>query len=233
LLGSFRIATADGEPMALSRSAQRLVAFLALTSPAPRERVAAALWPEVAETRAHANLRNVIWRLHRQDGGLLTLAGHHLSLADGIAVDVRDIFRPDVVGNEGVGVSLAATPLERELLPGWVDDWVVVSRERLRQIILHRADAQAERLLAAGDFGAALQSALAAAAVEPLRESTHRLIVRAHLAEGNASEALRHYEWLARLLWDELGVRPSRQLRGLIDSMRTAVPPIFLLRTDR
>ena len=72
-----------------------------------------------------------------------------------------------------------------ELLPHWYDDWVVIERERFRQLRLHALDALCESLAAAGRYAAAVEAGRASVAAEPLRESAHRLLIQAHLAEGN------------------------------------------------
>ena len=48
-----------------------------------------------------------------------------------------------------------------------------------------------------------------AVSMEPLRESAHRAVIAAHLAEGNSVEALRQFASLRRLLQTELGIVPS------------------------
>ena len=67
---------------------------------------------------------------------------------------------------------------------------MLLDRERLRQLRLHMLEQLAVDHLDAGRHGEALQAALAAMAAEPLRETPHRLVVRIHLAEGNAFEAV-------------------------------------------
>ena len=37
-----------------------------------------------------------------------------------------------------------------------------------------------------------------------------------HIAEGNVSEALRHYRILKNTLWQELGIQPCAELRSTI-----------------
>jgi DNA-binding SARP family transcriptional activator len=71
------------------------------------------------------------------------------------------------------------------------------------------------QLLAAGDAKAAVEAALATVAVEPLRESGHRAVIRAYLAEGNRAEALRQLSQLRHLLRGELGVEPSTLVTDL------------------
>jgi DNA-binding SARP family transcriptional activator len=56
-------------------------------------------------------------------------------------------------------------------------------------------------------------------AMVPLRESGHRLLMRALAAEGNPAEALRAYEQLHCLLRDELGVAPSAATQQLHQSL--------------
>ena len=57
---------------------------------------------------------------------------------------------------------------------------------------------------------------MAAVAAEPLRESAQRALIRAHLAEGNRSEALRQYRSYESLLRDELGLEPTSDLKALV-----------------
>ena len=60
---------------------------------------------------------------------------------------------------------------------------------------------------------------LAAVAGEPLRESAHRTLIRAHLAEGNPGEAVRQYHLYRRLLVGELALEPSAAIRGLVQPL--------------
>ncbi|WP_435876791.1 AfsR/SARP family transcriptional regulator, partial [Streptomyces achromogenes] len=103
-----------------------------------------------------------------------------------------------------------------ELLPGWDEEWVLLERERLRQLRLHALDALADGLTRQGSPALALEAALASIRIEPLRESAHRAVVAAHLSEGNVIEAVRHYRAYRQLLRDELGLEPSAQLARMI-----------------
>jgi DNA-binding SARP family transcriptional activator len=96
------------------------------------------------------------------------------------------------------------------LLPGFYDDWALIERERVRQRVLHALEALSERLAAGGRFADAIESALLATSAEPLRESAHRSLIRAHVAEGNLTEARRAYLAYQGLMQRELGVLPSR-----------------------
>lgn len=110
-----------------------------------------------------------------------------------------------------------------ELLTGWYDEWTLVERERVRQVCLHALESIAMRRLDVQRFSHALEAALAAVALEPLRESAHRVVIQIHLAEGNHYEAVRHYKQFSALLEEELGLRPSPTMERQIAGLRAAV----------
>jgi DNA-binding SARP family transcriptional activator len=204
----------------MPRGLQRLVAYLCLSRSTTRSVAVGRLWPDVPEARAHADLRSALWRLQKVVPGLVTATRENVSLSESVQVDVRELV---AWARQAMN---PATPVDEvlpgyeamagELLPGWYDDWVLLERERLRQLWLHALEALAEKLTAAGRFGEATQAAYGAVSVEPLRESAHRTLVRAHLAEGNLAEAVRVFESFRTLLSEELGVPPSSSMQQLV-----------------
>jgi DNA-binding SARP family transcriptional activator len=211
----------DGEPVELPLTAQRLVAFLALQErPLQRGYVAARLWLDTVEERAFGSLRSAIWRVKQTEIPLLKTPDTRLALDPAVRVDLADalgLARLLISDEAGVGpwpVDLA--PLKGEILPDWYDDWIAIERETHRQLRLHALEAMAVRLGAAERFGEAIEAALAAIAGEPLRESAHRTLCRVYLAEGNATEALRHATLYRELLWRELQLRPGPQFDELV-----------------
>jgi DNA-binding SARP family transcriptional activator len=225
LLDAFELRLGD-EPVSLPPTAQRLLAFLALHErPLLRPYVAGTLWLDTPEDRASANLRSSLWRLNRPGHLLVEATNLQLRLAPQVRVDVRETsdlahrLLSDAHAWEGSELGLARTRLTGELLPDWYDDWVLIERERLRQLNLHALEALGERLLAAHRLSDALEIALAAIAVEPLRESAHRLLIKIHLEEGNAGEAIRQYRFCTRLFHDQLGIEPSTQLTDLVANL--------------
>ena len=112
--------------------------------------------------------------------------------------------------------ALTPADLSHDLLDAWYDEWLVVERERFRQARLHALDLLCLRLADAGRHAEAIDAGLAAVAAEPLRESAHRLLIRAHLAEGNVQEALRQYAAYEALLARELPLGPGPAIRELV-----------------
>ena len=104
------------------------------------------------------------------------------------------LWRIDVAVVEALAVSArdhhplpdsAVDVLRGELLPDWDEPWLVVERERLRQARLHVLETLARQRLSDGDAPAAAIASLAATQIEPLRESSQRLLIEADLALGN------------------------------------------------
>jgi DNA-binding SARP family transcriptional activator len=124
-------------------------------------------------------------------------------------------------------IDLLATPLgllEGDLLPGWDEDWLLIDRERHRQLRMHALEALSRHLVEVGEYGRAVDAAYAAIAVEPLCESAHVALVRAHLAEGNRTEAIRQFTAFRRMLYDETGLAPSPRLVAVLHAVIGDVP---------
>jgi DNA-binding SARP family transcriptional activator len=220
LLGGFELSRA-GVGVALPLAAQRVLAFLALQErPVQRGYVAGRLWLHASEQRANASLRTTLWRAHVLAGDLLAATTTTLSLGHGVRVDVHDVLRcaQQVLRHTGAPTvdDLVCLVHTGDLLPDWYDDWLVLERERVRQLRLLALEALCDRFGQAGRHAEATQAGLAAVAAEPLRESAHRALMRAHLADGNPSEAIRQYGLLETLLQRELGLRPSLEIRALV-----------------
>jgi DNA-binding SARP family transcriptional activator len=228
--------TADGADE-LPRGVQRLVAHLSLCRRPARTAIAGELWPEVPEDNAHRSLRSALWRLQKVAPGLVEVSGGTLSLARTVRVDVRELtgWAQQMLDprSDAGACAVPDVGLRGELLPGRYDEWVLVERERLRQLRMHALEALAEKLAQAGRYGEAVQAAYAAVVAEPLRESAHRAVVRVHLVEGNLAEALRAYDAFRTLLAEELGVAPSAQMDRLVCHLprpRVAVAGARLVR---
>lgn len=220
LIGSFE-AHVSGHAIRMPASAQRLVAFLALQDRSlPRHFVWGTLWPEANEERAAGNLRSSLWRLREAGEPLVETTNHHVRLGRTVVVDVNErvaLIREALGSTDGVGDGdLAQIAADADLLPGWYEDWVSAERERFRQLRLHGLERLCAALAERGRFAEAVEMGLAAVRSEPLRESAQRALIRAYLAEGNPSEAVRQFQRFRVLLRAEMGLEPSVRLEELL-----------------
>jgi DNA-binding SARP family transcriptional activator len=224
LLGGFDLRV-DGKIVALPMAAQRLLTFLALhEKPLLRVYVAGSLWPESEERHAAGSLRSALFKLGRPAYAFVEVTSGHVELSQEMSVDVRDSI---ALCHRLLDHSLAFVPddsddvrLSKDVLPDWYDDWLIVEREHFRQLRLHALESLSERLTVLGRFPQAIEAGLAAVAAEPLRESAHRALIKAHVAEGNPGEAAHQYRLFRHLLHEELGVEPSHAIEDLVRGIR-------------
>jgi DNA-binding SARP family transcriptional activator len=217
LLGGFQVRGCEQE-FSVTPASERLIAFLALERQ-PMRRIFAAgkLWPDVSEERALGNLRSTLWRLGQQQLGLVESEGALIYLARDVEVDVFEVIK---LGRRLVQAGGAYTEddlepgrFHGELLPGWYDDWVVIERERLRQLCLHALEGIARALLQQERHAEAIDVAWMVLTSDPFRESAHKIIIQAYQAEGNRGSAMRHYTWCRDVLLAEMKSAPSRDLQ--------------------
>jgi DNA-binding SARP family transcriptional activator len=212
LMGRFRLSTGPRR-LDLPTSATRLIAFLALRPVAhQRSHVAGQLWPEVTEQRARANLRNAAWKANTAADGLVEGDSETIRLCENVEVDIallQTVARDLLERSRPIDASISPDIFAEEMLLGWDDDWALFERERIKQLCLHALEALSVLQLKGGAPAAAINAALLAVRLEPLRESAHRAISHAHLEEGNVAQAVRQFKSYRELLHRELGLLPS------------------------
>lgn len=180
-------------------STQRLLAFLALQDiPRSRAYVAGILWPDVTTARANANLRSSLWRATRTGHSIIEASPQEMAISKDISVDLHEAVRHAhrLLDNsrpcDDILTMRTLADLSADLLPEWPEnDWMLIEQEQYHQLRLYALEAMTERLTAARRHGEAVAAGLAAVRAEPLRESAHRVLVKAHLAmrqqgRGNA-----------------------------------------------
>ena len=229
-----------GEPRFVRNSVQlkvpdgskRLLAFVALSRRRVDRRYAAGLlWPTGSDQHASGCLRSALWRLKDAGIDILDSDSRALSLRHKTIVDASVVYewatrlingsatRDDLFVSNQHGDTL-------DLLPDWSDDWVIFERERIRQRLLHALEALSQRFAEIGRPADAVDAAIWAVSVDPLRESANRVLIKAHLAEGNLVEARRVYQLYRDRVRLELGIEPSEQLASLAQETVRGVTPL-------
>jgi len=207
--------TVGAERREVPEGSKQLLAFVSLRRRrVERRQAAGSLWPFGDEERAAGNLRSALWRLRRAGINVLVADKWSLALNTNVLVDLHlmEQWAARLIEGRPAGRDLTVSSWVTDaldLLPGFYDDWALMERERIRQRILHALEALSERLAAAGRFADAVEAAMLATSAEPLRESAQRTLIKAHIAEGNLTEARRSYRAYHDLVHRELGVTLS------------------------
>jgi TolB-like protein/DNA-binding SARP family transcriptional activator/cytochrome c-type biogenesis protein CcmH/NrfG len=232
ILGRFELVGPDGYIDLNSKKLAGLLGFLACSAPGPqsREALATLLWGSHAEAQARQNLRQALHRLRRSLGpGALAGGSDTVGLSlDHISCDVQrfeTLMRdgsPDAL-KEAVelyrGRLLADISLSTE--EAWMD-WVEPQRVRLENLALEGLVKLGEVYLARGQADQVLPLAERACAIDPLKESAHRLMIGGLAASGRRADAIQRYDQLVDLLKRELDVEPDPATTALIASVRKA-----------
>jgi DNA-binding SARP family transcriptional activator len=238
----------NGDRVEIPDGSKRLLVFVALGAGRVDRRYAAgSLWPVGNDERAAGNLRSALWRLKCAGIDLLESDKCSLMLRPGTVVDVRILWEwaARLVDGSAAETDLCAVNWRNDvmnLLPGWYDDWVIFERERIRQWLLHALEVLSRRLALVGRCAEAVEAAISAVSADPLRESANRVLIEAHMAEGNLIEGRRAYERYRDIVGRELGVEPGRELTSLVQldgrldaqpNRHASAPPARLLLSSR
>ncbi len=243
LLGGFRLDAESGPVEAIGRTrVQLLLAYLILhgRTASTRSQVAYLFWPDSSEKQAHADLRNVLFYLRQalpdiQQSVHITAQTVQWRAEASFTVDVIEfeaaVEQADLANARDDRADMqqwleqAVAQYGGDLLPECYDDWILLERERLAQRFartLHRLVQVSEEI---GDYDRAIAVAERLLRHDPLRETTHRLLMRLYDLAGDRAGSLRLYQACAALLMRELGVEPAAHTTALYRRLRTTGQP--------
>src|SRR5262249_2419623 len=109
------------------------------------------------------------------------------------------------------------------LLPHYYDDWIAPQQARLQQRFQQTVTQLIGLLEKEGQFQRALEYARHSLSLAPLREETHRDVMRLLAAADQPAEALRQFRELERLFAAELGAAPSPAAQQLARAIEEGV----------
>jgi len=225
LFGTWQACLAEKPlPPLRSRKGEWLLALLALRgAPVSRSSLAGTLWPESEESRALLYLRRELTYLRKalgQECDHLLSAGRSLQLdLAGVDCDLLAFDAAIARGDESsleVAVSLYGGPL----LDGCDEEWVILEREFRERAHLTALERLAESAYARGDTSAAVNRLRSAVAVDPLRESAQRALIRTLADSGDSSAAVQVYRDLRIHLRRELNTDADPETTSLYIQIR-------------
>lgn len=205
-----------------------------------RTTLAETLWPDSDSEAARRCLATSLWRIRQRFGStgddLLAATGDIVALTPGQRVWIDVVaFEHKLQAALRNPANLDRAPARRRLrralalyrgdfLAREANEWIAIERERLRALFLDSALELARANVRHGEWRPALELGRTICAVEPLREDAQRLLLEAMVACGNRAQAVQHYKDFEKLLEAELGVRPMRETRRLVEQLSGQVP---------
>jgi len=219
LLGGVELRSAQGQDLAVAgRKVRALLACLALSSGSlwPREKLMALLWSDRAEEQARASLRQALADLRRVLGEPSPLRTEHDTVGIDpvlIAVDAVDFARLAKAGKLNDAAALYRGRLldGHGVRDGAFEDWLLVEGTRLHDLAIGVLD----RLAASQSGDTAIETAQRLLQLDPVREETHRLLMRLYAAAGQRAQALRQYQHCRDTLLHELQAMPDAETERL------------------
>jgi predicted ATPase/DNA-binding SARP family transcriptional activator len=243
VLGPVEVRPAEGPPVQLAPSVRALLARLAL---APGRVVSVdaltdALWGEDLPADAANALQLRVSKLRRAlvaagvpGDVLLTQAPGYRLAVDPEAVDAVRFERLVTRSRALAGDPAAALTVLEEALALWrgpaladVGDveWAAAEGVRLEELRLGALEDRLELLLETGRHAEATAELERLAALHPVRERLHRLLMVALYRGGRQADALAVYRRLRERLADELGIDPAPEVQALAQAvLRQQVP---------
>jgi predicted ATPase/DNA-binding SARP family transcriptional activator len=212
---------------------QSLLAYLVLHR-AQRQRrsvLAGLLDPDAPESHARHALSQAIWQLRRNLPDLIESDRDSVGLSPRAAlwVDVLEFERLTALHlkemAEALPVPTAATACadlhqaiqlyRSDLLEGLYDDWLLMERERLRELYLQALECLSQLEKSAGRYQSALEVASLLAQADPWRSSAQRQVMQLYFCLGRPEAALAQFEAYRRTLNAELGAEPEPETLAL------------------
>ncbi len=106
--------------------------------------------------------------------------------------------------------------------PDVAEHWAITERERFHQQALEAMVSLAELQLKRGELNEMLVTAQTLLDFDPTHEIMVCLILRAQAALGNLVAVMQQYDQFKRVLYKEMGARPSPQTRALFENLTRA-----------
>lgn len=229
ILGPFEARRPDGQAVPFSvRKAQGLLAYLAVEGRATRDTLANLFWGERSDERARHNVRQVLSKIRSICGPVIKSDGDFLQLdPEHISVDVNEFL--DLTQKEDeASLERCMEVYTGELLEGTIpkeaafEDWLLVARERLRNMACEAMDRYVGILLATEEHERAITALNRRLTMDPACEPAHRKLMITLDRVGRRSDALRQYSICEDALRRELSVEPSVETRNLFTAIRDA-----------
>jgi predicted ATPase/DNA-binding SARP family transcriptional activator len=211
--------------------ARSLLAYLLLhkTRAFPRSVLAALIAPDSPDAQARHALSQALWHIRRSMPGLLMSDTSQVGIGSQVEVQI-DVLEFQVLADRCLAGPMAtatvladlrqAVGLYRgDLLEGFYDDWVLIERERLRELYLQALERLVTAYKVALQYQQALVTAQRLVSADPLNEAAHREVMRLYHYLGCPADALRQYDTCREVLRREFDLEPEIETRQIAQAV--------------
>ncbi|KQO18663.1 response regulator [Paenibacillus sp. Leaf72] len=231
-LGDFSVRNERGRVKWISSKSAELFAYLLLNrgQRISRARLVADIFAGMTSVNAEKYLNTTVYQLRKsleplalRDAIRSENDGYALELADAI-IDFEEFERHAVKFKQVDAATVEdALNVERlytgELFGSKAYVWAIHETERLAELYTSFVKNVVETLFVLSNTAAASKLLLKLYAQNPLDESVLSLLLRKHAQDGNKKGLTAQYTDYVRLIKKELGIRPSKALLLLYDSL--------------
>lgn len=237
LFGTFELIDPAGDRIAVPGAKQQaLLAILAASKDVAvsRDRLIGLLWGDRFPDQARQSLRQALLKLRQsltyEDSCALLTDPERVSLdQSSVSVDLHEFSRLTQLREVDADMQAIDT-YQNTFLDGLFvkeaafEEWLSVERSNASQLSFPVFERLAANKLQSGDQAEALQLAQRLTAIDPLRENSHRLLMRLFAQSGQRSAAIRQYQKCADVLKAELDVGPSPETKAILDEIKSPSP---------
>ena len=105
-----------------------------------------------------------------------------------------------------------------------LNEWVIFQREQFFRYLMTALQNLTNFYQSRSDFDSAYSFARQQVKLAPVEETAHRQLMSLLAASGRRSAALEQYQTCRQILWEELGVEPSRETEQIYERIKQGLP---------
>ncbi len=228
----------DKHPLNQFRSQKELalLAYLAHTNTShERKFIAELFWNESPQKQALSNLRTILSRLRKQLGNELAITRTSLALTpenqqnvDSVHLlttlnQIKQVNSPETART----LDTALTAYQGKFLANfylsdapYFEEWKTITQEHIHKLVTTGYYKLGQYALSIIDTDYGIAVARRWLQVDALDEAAHFLLLWMLITSGRKRDAILHYDECVQLLATELGVKPSAEIRTLMQGIR-------------
>jgi DNA-binding SARP family transcriptional activator len=179
------------------------------------------MWPDASSSELKLRFKNAIYRMRHAIGSDVVLFQDNIYMFNRTVdhdYDVQTFIGAIKIAREEKqdlkkvkALSRAVAVYKGEYLPSLDEEWVILDREKYKNMYIQAAEELAELYLKLDDVEKTIQAGQNALDEDPYYEPLHRIIMQAYAIRGDRASVSRQYEKCRKMLMDGIGLEPSEQ----------------------